>query len=375
VIDDYTIRVNLKEPSGAFMSVLAIEPGSMMSPTAIEERGEDFHRQPVGTGPFVLRTWTSNQVEADRFEDYWGQDEAGAQLPYLDNVVVRVISNTAVKIVELRGGSLHLGDSIQVRDYEQIERDPELVLMDTIQGTTQYMAFNLTQPPFDNQDLRAAVALAINRDALERAISRGHGIPLKGNKPPSSLAFSEDVTGHEHNPEKAREHYAASGHSGTLTLSVIQRDPDTQIAQIVQSMLREVGIELRIEVMERQAWLDKVLGRTYELGILRATVPRPDPDISFSTYWGREARQDFSGIHSPVLHDLIDQARAEIDPEGRRALYGEAQQYINDNYFQTYFLWRPNSEVRRAELQGMESEFAAPGAMPACGSSNRAPSG
>ncbi len=358
VIDEYTVRVHMKEPSGGFLAVLAIEPGSILSPTAIEERGESFHRQPVGTGPFVLRSWTSNRVEAERFEDYWGRDADGEPLPYLDGVVARVIANTAVKLVELRGGSLHLGDSIQVRDYDQVERDPDLVLMDTIQGTVQYMAFNVTRPPFDNQDLRAAVALAINRDALERAISQGHGIVLKGLKPPASLAYSEDVVGHGYEPEKAREHYAASGHSGTLTLSVIQRDPDTQIAQILQSMLAEVGIELRIEVLERQAWLDKVLGRTYELGILRATLPRPDPDISFSTYWGRDARQDFSGINSPVLHDLIDEARVELDPDRRREIYGKAQQYINDNFFQTYFLWRPNSEVRRVELVGMDSEFS-----------------
>ncbi len=358
VIDPYTLRVNMKEPSAAFMSVLAIEPGSMLSPTAIEAMGDDFHRQPVGTGPFKITSWTSNKIEAERFADYWGKDDEGRQLPYLDGVVARVISNTAVKIVELRGGSLHLGDSIQIKDYSQVESDPQLVLMPTTQGTTQYMAFNLTRPPFDNMDLRAAVAHAINREALERAISRGEGIVLTGLKPPASLAYSPDVVGHSYDPDKARELYAASGHSGTLTLSVIQRDPDTQIAQILQSMLGEVGIDLRIEVLERQAWLDKVLGRTYELGILRATLPRPDPDISFSTYWGREARQDFSGINSPVLHDLIDEARVERDVEKRRALYGQAQQYINDNYFQTYFLWRPAAEVRRVELQGMDSEYS-----------------
>lgn len=357
VLDEFTVRVNLKEPSAAFMSTLGIQPGSMMSPTAVRERGQDFHRQPVGTGPFVLKSWTSNRIEAERFDDYWGRGPDGEQLPYLDGVVARVISNTAVKIVEVRGGSLHLGDTIQVRDYEQIERDAEVDLVDTIQGTTQYMAFNVTRPPFDDMNLRAAVAHAINREALERAVSRGEGVVLNGIKPPTSLAYSADVVGHSYDPDKAREFLAASGHSGTMTLSVIQRDPDTQLAQMIQSMLSEVGIELRIEVLERQAWLDKVLGRTFELGILRATLPLPDPDISFSNYWSRHARQDFSGINSPVLHELVEKARVQPDPESRRAVYAEAQQYINDNYYQTYFFWRPASEVKRKELQGVVTEY------------------
>jgi peptide/nickel transport system substrate-binding protein len=188
-------------------------------------------------------------------------------------------------------------------------------------------------------------------------ISRGQGVVLRGLKPPLSLAYGPDLKGHAYDPEEARALYEESGHTGTMTLSVIQRDPDTQIAQIVQSMLAQAGMTLQIEVLERQAWVDRALARNLELGILQATLPRADPDISLSTYYSRTARANYGGIEHDRLHDLMDIARAETDPEVRRAHYVEAQQILLDNYYQTYFLWRPAREVARKELRGYAREF------------------
>ena len=271
---------------------------------------------------------------------------------------VRALSNTAVKLVELKSGSVQLGDSIQVKDFPQVERDENLVLLDTNQGQTQYVSFNNAKPPFDNIELRKAVAMGINREAIEKAISRGQGVVLKGLEPPSAWAYDANVKTHVYDPAAAKEAYAKSGHKGPMTMSVIQRDPDTQIAQLVQAMLKEVGIELKIEVLERQAWVEKTLGHNYELGILRATLPRPDPDMDFSSYYGRNAGQDYSGIKNPQIYDLVDNARTAIDQAERKKIYSQIQQILLDNYNQTYLFWRPAKEVKRKELQNLRREFA-----------------
>lgn len=358
VVDASTVRINMKQPSGAFMSVLALEAGSMLSPTAIKAMGQSFGRKPVGTGPFKVVSWTSGRVEVERFDGYWKDGADGRKLPYLDKVVVRVISNTAVKIVELKAGGIQIGDAIQVKDFDQVERDASLRLVDTIQGIQQYMAFNVTRPPFDNADLRKAVALAINRPVIERVISRGQGTVSQGLKPPSSLAYDKSIKGHGFDVAAARAAYQKSGHKGPITLVVIQRDPDTQIAQMLQSMLKEAGIELKIEVLERQAWLDKVLGKTYQVGILRASIPRPDPDLTFSNFYGKNAKQNYSGFQNERIDVLVDQARRESDPEKRRKAYAELQQVLLDNYAETYFFFRPNKEVVRQEVQNFRREFA-----------------
>ena len=139
---------------------------------------------------------------------------------------------------------------------------------------------------------------------------------------------------------------------------MIQRDPDTQIAQILQAMLKEAGIELRVEVLERQAWLDKVLGKTFQFGILRASIPRPDPDLTFSNFYGKDARQNYSGFQSLRIDELIDLARRETDVEKRRKYYAEIQQILLDNDAETYFFFRPNKQVVRREVQNFREEFA-----------------
>ncbi|MBM3630198.1 MAG: hypothetical protein FJX21_20600 [Alphaproteobacteria bacterium] len=232
------------------------------------------------------------------------------------------------------------------------------MLSDTIQGIQQYMAFNVTKPPFDNIDLRRAVALAINRPAIERVISRGQGVVSQGLKPSSSLAYDKSIRGHGHDVAAARAAYQKSGHKGPITLVVIQRDPDTQIAQLLQAMLKEAGIELKIEVLERQAWLDKVLGRTFQVGILRASIPRPDPDLTFSNFYGKGARQNYSGFLDDRIDALLETSRRESDIEVRRKAYAEIQQVLLDNYAETYFFFRPNKEVLRREVQGFSREFA-----------------
>ena len=358
VINASTVRVNLKQPSGAFLSILALEPGSMMSPTGIRSMGADFARKPIGTGPFKVVSWTGGRLEVERFDGYWRDGSDGKKLPYLDRVIVRVIANTAVKIVELKAGGVQIGDAIQVKDFDQIEREPTLELRETIQGIQQYMAFNVTRPPFDNAALRRAVTLAINRQAIERVVARGQGVVSAGLKPPTSLAYDVGIKGHGYNLDAAKSAYLKSGHKGPLTLVVIQRDPDTQIAQILQGMLKEAGIELRVEVLERQAWLDKVLGKTFQFGILRASIPRPDPDLTFSNFYGKDARQNYSGFQSLRIDELIDLARRETDVEKRRKYYAEIQQILLDNDAETYFFFRPNKQVVRREVQNFREEFA-----------------
>lgn len=359
VIDPLTVKVNLKEPSAAFLAtVIAVEPGMIVSPTAVKSMGADFARKPVGTGPFKVVAWTSGNLETERFDRYWKKDVAGQSLPYVDRVVARVVSNTAVKLAELKGNGAQLGDTIQVKDFEQVERDGNLVLVDNNQGPTQYISFNNTKPPFDNVELRKAVTFGINRAAIEKAVSRGQGTVLMGLEAPTSWASGPELKGHPYDPEAAKAAYAKSGHKGPITLSVIQRDPDTQIAQLLQAMLKQVGIELKIEVMERQAWVEKTLSYNYEMGILRATMPRPDPDLSFSTYYGKEAKQDYSGIKSPYLWETVAKARTELDQNVRRKLYIDMQNYILDNYYQTFLFWRPTKEIARKSLRGFSREFS-----------------
>jgi len=168
VVDPLTVKVVLSSPSGAVLAGLANDGGSIVSPQAVSSLGADFARNPVGTGPFKFVEWQGgDSVTVAAFDDYWGKDDQGRDLPYLDGVTLRFVSNTAVKILEARAGSVQLANSIQVKDFKAIQSESTLQLVDTPIFTHQWMAFNTAKAPFDNPVLRKAVLSAIDRTALE----------------------------------------------------------------------------------------------------------------------------------------------------------------------------------------------------------------
>ena len=357
VVDPLTVRLNLKRKSGVILAMLAVEPGSMVSPTAVKEKGADFSRAPVGTGPFQIVSWSGNQMSAKRNLHYWRKGQDGKALPYLDQIEIKIIPNSAIRIVELQSGNTHLIDYLETKDFEQVVKNPKLLLLEGATAVTQLLAFNVKQAPFDNADLRRAVSYAINRVAIEKVISKGNGSIMAGIEPNTTWVFDEAVKGHQFDLVKAREYYAKSGHKGPLVLSAIQRDPDTQIAQLLQSMLKAAGIELTLEMMDRQAWLSKVLSYQYGLGLLQASIARPDPDVTYSDLFSAKAARNYAGYDATTTTDpLVSQARAEVDPNVRRKLYSQIQQHVIDNFYISPLFWRPIRDGASKRVQGIERE-------------------
>src|SRR5690606_23842101 len=144
-----------------------------------------------------------------------------------------------------------------------------------------------------------------------------------------------------------------------ITLSAIQRDPDTQIAQLVQSMLKRVGIEVRIEMLERQAWLAKILPHQYELGLLQFAVLRADRDTSYSDFFGPTAARNYSGVDTTkVLAPLVAEAREQSDIASRKRLYSQIQQSVLDDYLLSPLFWQPMRDAASVRLQGLERDAA-----------------
>lgn len=347
------ITLNLKRSSAPLLMTLAQEAGSMLSPTAIEGLGADFARFPVGTGAFTVVGWQGDKLVTKRHDGYWGGPAV------MEGVTVRKMTNTAVKLVELQAGTVHLGDAIQVKDFESTAAEPNLRLVDTIDKLTCYIAFNV-RPGFpfaDNIHLRRAFTHAINREAIEMAISRGSGGVMNSILVPTAKSHNPDFPVQAYDPDFARAELAESGFTGVINMMVIQRDPDTQIAQIVQAMCKEVGLQVNLEVLDRAAWVERALKGDFECGLLRDSQPKADDDLTFSAFFGRSAPSNYAGIYNETIYNLIDEARGLTDPEARRANYIEVQRILLDNCHFAHLFWRPQKFVMRKEVSDFSIEF------------------
>lgn len=352
------VRIDFERRSGSVLSILAGEAGMMVSPAALADP-ETLRRNPVGTGPFVLDDWQGGfRLSASRNSDYWRDDFEGQDLPYLDSVTLRFISDTSVAIVEAQSGAVQIADRIQDRDFERVQADPALTLNPRASQITSFMVFNNSGPPFqDNPELRRAVVVAIDPARVEQVISSGRGRVNPTWVPHTSWEYTEDLPVPTPDPDMARELYAQSGHEGPLVLSIIQRDPDTQIAQVLQALLGQADIPMEIEVLEREAWLDKTRGRQHEMALLRSTAPLADPDIRFGGYYLPDSGGNYSAIQDDMLTQMVQDAEAETDFEARKSLYADIQARLLENAYEAYLFARPSAEVIRAEVKGFDTEL------------------
>jgi peptide/nickel transport system substrate-binding protein len=353
--DEYTVKLTLKQPSSILVSSLANEMGMIGSPTAIKKLGKDFARNPVGTGPFKFDRWISgDRLEFSRYDKYWGRDDRGEKLPYLDRVEVRVIVDAVTKVIAAESGTVHLVDSVQPRDYKRIESIPDLNLVPGFVTNYNLLSFNLTKPPFDNLKLRQAFTAAVDRESMLQVIFPKTGMVMKGIFPPYAQEYNPDLKDYAYNPKRAAELYKESGYSGPpIVLTLIQRDPDTTIAQILQAQWQAAGIPIRIELLERLAWTDKVYGHHYQVALHRLGGPRANSDIP--NRYGREGGADHTG--QKVLFDLVDRIRMTLDDAKRNAAYRELQQKIVDDSFQMTLVGQREHWVANKKVKGMVREL------------------
>lgn len=346
VVDEYTVEIILSEPNAPILSTLASNPGCMVSPAAAEKFGEDFHRNPVGTGPYKFVSWTGGErVVGERFDDYWKQDAEGVQLPYSDKVTIRYIAEPAVALIELQSGNIDLMEDNIPQDFDVVKADPNLQVIPSGAGIHQWMAFNTTAEPFNNEKLRQAFSAAIDRESLMSVITLGYGEITPTLVPPGEWIYSADLkTPYAYNPELAKTLLSEAGYpSGIeLTLSVIQRDPDVQIAELIQAQVAEVDIKLNVEILERQAWIDKVTAKKFDLAMLRITVPRSDPNQVFEpTFGSATGSQNWAKFDDEEIFDLVNQAKQELDQTKRYDLYVQAQQLLVDHAYFAFLFLRP----------------------------------
>jgi peptide/nickel transport system substrate-binding protein len=355
VVDQFTVRVNLKQRSGRILATLADTPGSILSPTALRARGADFGRAPIGTGPFIIDSWSGNRFLAKRNPDYWRTDGYGQKLPYLDSVQINVNPNTAVRLVELHSGNAQIGDNIQPKDFGQITKDANLTFIESGQGVHQHLAFNVTKPPFDNIDLRRAVAYGIDRATLVKVIAPGVGRVLSGFETEGDgWVYDGKVTGHSFDPVKARAAYAKSGYNGPpLTMMLIQRDPDTQVAQMIQSMLKPIGVEIKLEVLERQAYTDKIINHRNEFALQIFSHSGTDPDTTYTNLYDKKGFYDLAGFDREHSTELVEQARALTDRDARRKIYDELDQWALDNVYFSWLYWYPYRTAASRRVQDL----------------------
>ena len=240
VVDDYTVKITLKEPFAAFLSCLTAPGLSIYDSEATEAAGDQFGMDPavtVGTGPFKFAGWNFNdQLVLVKNDDYW----RGA--PELPGVVIKIIPDTETQTMMFESGELDLLDLDFVTDAADrfLETYPDQIVQGPRVGIT-YFTMNFNKEPFQDVKVRQAVQMAIDRQAILDALYGGRGQVEHGIYPYGLIGFNEGKTKISYDPEGAKalleEDGYGSGFNKELAEDASTSDNFNMAMEIIKTMI------------------------------------------------------------------------------------------------------------------------------------------
>jgi peptide/nickel transport system substrate-binding protein len=333
VVDKYTVRCHLHQPSAAFPADVVYYPCALMAPDSVEQT--DWH--PIGCGPFKLVKWDRNNLtEMVRFENYFETDAAGNSLPYLDAIIGRPKREDGVRLTALRAGEVDLIDSMAYADAAEFSKRyaGKFQTWNAPTVGTSFILFNLEKGPFTDKQVRLAAAHAIDHEAIKQAVFHGTGEIARGFYASASPWYTDGVTAWPaYDPDKAKFLLRQARAVGTdIALQALPTPPYMQqTAELVQAMWTEVGFKVRFNIYDEVALRYKRRQRDFHADSSAASY-RWDPDGWFSRYILSTAptTQIYSGFHNERADQLIAEARRAADRQKRLELYAAIDSIVNE---------------------------------------------
>ncbi|GHS99853.1 diguanylate phosphodiesterase [Synergistales bacterium] len=321
IIDDHTVIIKTHGPVGGWLETMKHPYVVMFNKKAVEEAGDDYFRNPVGTGPFKFKSWTKGErVELTAFDDYYGKK------PSVKNLNFLILPDNSSRVIALETGKIDLTYAVPPSDVERLNAPDSKVKAIIGQGLGLiYLGMNTQRKPLDDSRVRKAIDHAVNKEAYDQVVYHGVStIPL-GPLVTASTFTPSNVTKYPFDQAKAKEILKEAGYPDGFTVKLWIPNYQDRIdgATVLQSMLAQVGIKVEIEV--------------FESGVLDERVKTKEYDIVVST-WGMQTNRDagqfwlplfhsqnigptnWTNLNDPTTDDLINKVNVTVDANERKAI-------------------------------------------------------
>jgi peptide/nickel transport system substrate-binding protein len=370
IVDDYTIRLRLTEPYSPLLDGLAQVYLGMASPQALAEYSLDryqFHQ--VGTGPYTFVDYVPGEsLTLRRNPAYtWGPAFMQASENAPDTIIFRFFEDPPSRALALQGGQAQVMGELLPSDARNMATNTDLgILPVSIPGQPLQFFLNTRVYPTDDVQVRRALLLAANRDAIIDGVYQRFSPVAWGPLSASTQHYSPAVAGrYAFDPTQARVLLSEAGLADNdgngyldfggadinLTMIVPPWGLIPQVAQYLQQQWREVGIRLTLEqVPSRAALFEALNGGSYNLAAFYEFGADP---AFLSRYFTTGAANNWSGVADASLDALLSEAARQSDPAARASLYAQAQSAIMDQALILPIRDYVNLNGYRRELSGL----------------------
>lgn len=323
--DAGTVVFKLSQPDAPILTAMTDTNSSIVP--ASEIAAGTIGTKAVGSGPFKLERWDPNSKEVLVANKDWAGGPTG-----VDGIEISVLPDESAILAAMRTGQVDFALLNDPLIATLVPNEAKLQLNRAPFLAYHVLQLNPARKPMNELAVRQAISCAVDRQAVLDTASLGEGkvtgpltMPVYASDPNSLFCYQRDV-------EKARKLMADAGFADGFTATVIAAtgEPPTAAAeaQVLQSQLAEIGVKLDIKMMELNVYVDTWLKGDFDMAVA-LNGGRPDPYTMYNRYWTKNGNlQQVSNFADDTLDALLQQGRAETDPEKRKVIFADFEKQI-----------------------------------------------
>jgi len=358
---DWEVTFHLKRPEPSFLALLA-SGWSPIYPCHVAAR--DMRTRPIGTGPFKFIEFKPNElIRVSRNPDYWKPGH-----PHLDGIEYTIIPNLATRILGFVSGKFDTVTGVTVPLLKDVKSQaPQAVCEVVPTNVPRTLLVNPATPPFDNRDLRRAMALSLDRKAFIDIITEGLGdiggvmLPAPegvwGMMPDMLRAlpgYDPDIV---KNRGEARKIMEGLGYGPdkriAVKVSIRNIAPTRDPAVILIDQLKQIYIDGELETVDTTQWYPKVSRKDFAVGMVVSENGLDDPDAQFYESYVCGAERNYGGYCNPQLDEQIDRQSMEPDRDKRRQLVWEIERQLAEDSVRPVIFYARQATCRQPRVKGL----------------------
>jgi peptide/nickel transport system substrate-binding protein len=355
--DELTLVYNLKDPAVNFPTLVsyAYQNAAVHSPTAWKAKGDDYNRNPVGTGPFVLKSWTAgDRMILEKNPDYWDKDKV-----YLDRIILKPLPDAQSRFASLQSGEADLvwDDEYDPDNIQKARKDPKMTVHTYVGSGAQVYAFNTKVAPFDDVRVRQALVMAIDRKKMSQAITNGLAIPATNPYGDGSWVKCKDDGALPNNIEKAKALLTDYGKPVDFKMLVTATPRGRNIGQVLQQFWKQVGANMEIEQVDQATIPPRAFMRQFQLTPWRVVdLADPDPQMYANFHTGSPVA--LANYSSPELDGLLEHARTTADTAKRIEDYCAISRLVNKEAIWFWSFQNTYYAISTAKVKGLPKMYS-----------------
>ena len=350
--DELTVVYNLNDPAVNQPALMTIQSSNnvIQSPTAWKTRGDDYNRNPVGTGPYILKSWTAgDRMVLERNPDYWNKGH-----PHLDRIVLKPLPDAQSRFASLQSGEADIvwDDEYDADNIQKAQKDPKLTVHTYAGSGAAVNAINTKVAPLDDVRVRQALVMAIDRKKMSQAVTNGLARPATNPYGDGSWVKCKDDGALPYDVEKAKALIKDYGKPVEFKMIVTATPRGRANGQVLQQFWKQIGVDMEIEQIDQASFPPRAFMRQFQvIGWRIVDLADPDPQMFANFHTGSPVA--LANYSNPELDKLLEHARTTADVGKRTEDYCAISRLINKEAIWFWSFQNTYYAISTSRLKGL----------------------